>query len=59
MTTFLTILFVLLAINALLLLFSVGGAKNPMKKPLQDITKSLDTELFQKQYSETEYKEAV
>jgi len=37
MTTFLTILFVLLAINVLLLIFSVNGAKESIKRPLQRI----------------------
>lgn len=59
MTTFLSILFVLLAINVLLLFFSAGSAKDSAKKPFQGIAKSSDINLFQGQYSETEYKEAV
>jgi len=58
MTTFLSILFVLLAINVLFLFFSVGP-KDSSKKPFQDVAKSSDIKLFQGQYSETEYKEAV
>ncbi|RNC89453.1 MAG: hypothetical protein ED555_08165 [Allomuricauda sp.] len=59
MTTFLTILFVLLAGNATLLIFGTKGFKTSVKKPLQDMAKASDINLFEGQYQETEYKEAV
>jgi hypothetical protein len=59
MTTFLTILFVLLAINVLLLIFSVNGAKESIKRPLQRIFEGVILKLLYKQYTKPKYKEAV
>lgn len=59
MITFFSILFVLLAVNAVLLIFSVNGAMDRFKKPLQRISETPVTKLFQPEYSETEYKKAV
>jgi len=59
MTVFLSILFVLLAVNAILLIFSVNGAKERFTKPAQRISKTSTTRLFPREAMETEYKEAV
>lgn len=59
MITFFSILFVLIAINALLLIFSVNGAMDRFKKPLRRISETPVTKLFSAEYSETEYKKAV
>ncbi|KQC31472.1 hypothetical protein AAY42_17510 [Flagellimonas eckloniae] len=60
MVTFFTLLFVLLAINAILLIFSVNGASEKFKQPIQKISETSITKLFpQQQSSETEYKKAV
>ncbi len=59
MTSFLSILFVLLAINAILLIFSVNGASKRFKKPTLKLSESSITKLFPRETSETEYKEAV
>ncbi|WP_127139218.1 hypothetical protein [Flagellimonas oceanensis] len=59
MTVFLSILFVLLAVNAILLIFSVNGAKERFTKPVQRISKTSTTRLFPREAMETEYKEAV
>ena len=59
MTVFLTILFVLLGINAILLIFSVNGAKERFTKPLQRLSENSTTKLFPREAIETEYKEAV
>ena len=59
MVTFLTILFSLLAINAVLLIFSVNGAKERFGKPIQKISETSITKLFPRESPETEYKKAV
>jgi len=59
MATFFSILFILLAINGLLLIFSVNGAMDIFKKPIQKISESQVTKLFPSEYSETKYKKAV
>nr|WP_297786136.1 hypothetical protein [uncultured Allomuricauda sp.] len=59
MTVFLSILFVLLAVNAILLIFSVNGAKERFTKPIQRISETSTTKLFPREAVETEYKEAV
>ncbi|MBA4746497.1 hypothetical protein GO009_09060 [Muricauda sp. TY007] len=59
MTVFLSILFVLLTINAVLLIFSVNGAKERFTKPMQRISENSTTKLFPREAVETEYKEAV
>ncbi len=59
MTTFLSILFVLLAINAILLIFSVNGPGKRLNKPNLKLSDSSITKLFPRETSETEYKEAV
>ncbi|MER3376265.1 MAG: hypothetical protein RIM83_16620 [Allomuricauda sp.] len=59
MTTFFSLLFILLAINALLLIFSVNGAGERFRKPIQRISETSITKLFPRETSETEYKEAV
>lgn len=59
MVTFLGILFGLLAINAVLLVFSVNGAKEQFVKPIQKISEISITKLFPHETSETEYKKAV
>lgn len=59
MTVFLSILFVLLTVNAILLIFSVNGAKERFTKPAERISKISTTRLFPRETLETEYKEAV
>jgi hypothetical protein len=59
MTVFLSILFVLLALNAILLIFSVNGAKERFTKPIQRISETTTAKLFPREAVETEYKEAV
>jgi len=59
MTLFLTILSILLAINAILLVFSVNGASNRIRKPIQKFSETSITKLFPRETSEAEYKEAV
>ncbi|MBW8243350.1 hypothetical protein K1F50_11105 [Muricauda oceani] len=59
MTVFFGILFVLLAINAILLIFSVNGAKERFVKPIQRISEASSTKIFPREAVETEYKEAV
>ncbi len=59
MITFFGILFILLIINALFLIFSVNGARDRFKKPLQKISGNPVSKLLSNDYSETEYKEAV
>ncbi|MBO0321951.1 hypothetical protein J0X14_06565 [Muricauda sp. CAU 1633] len=59
MTTIFSVLFILLAINALLLIFSVNGAGERFRKPIQKISETTITKLFPREASETEYKEAV
>ena len=59
MTTFISVLFILLAINAILLIFSVNGAGERFRKPIQKISETSITKLFPRESSETEYKEAV
>ncbi|MEQ5789601.1 hypothetical protein J4E06_00960 [Muricauda sp. NFXS6] len=59
MTVFFSILFVLLAVNAVLLIFSVNGAKERFTKPIQRISETSTTKFFPREAIETEYKEAV
>jgi hypothetical protein len=59
MTVFFSILFVLLAINAILLIFSVNGAKERFLKPIQRISETSTTKLFPRETVEAEFKEAV
>ncbi|GMN09530.1 hypothetical protein MTsPCn9_00140 [Croceitalea sp. MTPC9] len=59
MTTFFSILFVLLAINAVLLIFSVNGPSKKVKRPLQKLTGNSVPKLFSEQYSDRDYKKAV
>ncbi|HBU77424.1 MAG TPA: hypothetical protein DEF18_04925 [Muricauda sp.] len=59
MTVFFSILFVLLAVNAILLIFSVNGTKKRFTKPIQRISDISTTKLFPRETVETEYKEAV
>ncbi len=60
MTTFFAILFVLLLVNAVLLIFSVNGANKKLKKPVIKISETSITKTSpNQQLSETEYKKAV
>ncbi|MEX0315177.1 MAG: hypothetical protein AB3N18_13445 [Allomuricauda sp.] len=59
MTTFFSILFVLLAVNAILLVFSVNGGNQKTKKPIIKISEKSLTKVFPHKHSETEYKKAV
>ncbi|MEM9000963.1 MAG: hypothetical protein AAGB24_11930 [Bacteroidota bacterium] len=59
MITFLSILFTLLAINALLLIFSVNGAREMFKKPIRKISEVTTLRISTRQYPESKYKEAV
>lgn len=57
MTLFFTILFALLAINVILLVFSVNGAKDSISKTLRSTENSI-TKLLPQDLSDTEYKKA-
>ncbi|MCL6272674.1 hypothetical protein M3P19_01575 [Muricauda sp. 2012CJ35-5] len=59
MVTFFSLLFVLLAINAILLIFSVNGAKDTFRKPVQKISETAIKKIFPRELSESEYKKAV
>ncbi|WP_222984739.1 hypothetical protein [Flagellimonas meishanensis] len=59
MITFLGILFGLLAINAILLLFSVNGATEGFGGSTNKNEKTSVTKLLPRESSETEYKKAV
>ncbi|MEO2053497.1 hypothetical protein [Flagellimonas beolgyonensis] len=59
MTTFLSLFFILLAVNAVLLLFSVNGAKERNTKQVRKISGSSITKMLPRETSETKYKEAV
>ncbi len=59
MVLFFSILLGLLAINAILLIFSVNGAKERFLKPIQRVSETTTTKLLLRESSETEYKEAV
>ena len=59
MFTFFSILLVLLAINGLLLIFSVNGAMDRFKKPVQKIKETPVAKLLSNEYAEAEYKKAV
>lgn len=59
MITFFSLLFILLAINAVLLIFSVNGAGERFKKSNQKISEPSITKLLPRERSETAYKKAV
>ncbi|WP_299486074.1 hypothetical protein [uncultured Allomuricauda sp.] len=59
MTTFFSILFILLVINAVLLIFSVNGAGKKFKKPVIKISETTITKISPDLSSGTEYKKAV
>ncbi|MCR9264598.1 MAG: hypothetical protein NXH86_10600 [Flavobacteriaceae bacterium] len=59
MTTFFSLLLILLAINALLLIFSVNGGLNDLRKPIQKISETSVRKLFPSESPESEYKKAV
>ena len=59
MITFLSILFVLMAINGALLIFSVNGAMDGFKKTFKKISDNNVIKLPPSEFSETEYKKAV
>jgi len=59
MTVFFGILFSLIGVNALLLIFSVNGAKEGFQKKIKKASDTATTKLFPQQISEGEYKEAV
>lgn len=59
MTTLLTIFISLLVLNAILLIFSVNGASEKMKKANRKISGPTIPQLFPKEYSNAEYKKAV
>lgn len=59
MITFLSILFVLLAINAILLTFSVNGAMDSFRKTFRKISENTVIKLPPTELSDAEYKKAV
>ena len=59
MALFLSILFILLAINAILLIFSVNGAGKRFRKPIQKISEGPVNKILSRETSVTKYKEAV
>ena len=59
MITFLSILLVLMTINALLLIFSVNGAMDGFRKTFKKISDSTVIKLPPTEFSESKYKKAV
>jgi hypothetical protein len=59
MTTFLSLFFILLAVNAVLLLFSVNGAKERNTKQVRKTSGSSITKMLPRETSDSKYKEAV
>jgi hypothetical protein len=59
MLAFFTILFVLLFVNAFMMIFSINGNKDSIKKPLQNLTDNKLTDLYSADYDKAEYKKAV
>jgi hypothetical protein len=59
MITFLSILFVLMAINGALLVFSVNGAMDGFKKTFKKISDNNVIKLPSTEFSDTKYKKAV
>ncbi|KAB7531367.1 hypothetical protein F8C76_07700 [Flagellimonas olearia] len=59
MTTFFSLLLILLAINALLLIFSVNGGLDDLRKPIRKISEVSVRKLFPSESTESEYKKAV
>ncbi len=59
MITFLTVLFVLLTINGLLLIFSVNGAMDGFRRTFKKIQDNTVIKLPPTEFSETKYKKAV
>ena len=59
MIAFFSILFILLGINAMLLIFSVNGARERFSKPIRKISESTVTKFLPKESAETKYKKAV
>jgi len=59
MVTFFSLLFILLAINALLLIFSVNGASERFRKPIQKISETSIRKILPREQSETDLKKAV
>lgn len=59
MITFFSILFVLMAVNGVLLIFSVNGATDGFKKKFQKHSDGNIIKLPPTKISETEYKKAV
>jgi len=59
MITFLSILFVLMVINGALLIFSVNGSMDGLKKTFKKISDNNVIKLPPSEFSETKYKKAV
>jgi len=59
MITFFSILFVLMAINAALLIFSVNGAMDGFKRTFKKISDNTVIKLPPTEFSDTKYKKAV
>lgn len=59
MITFFSVLFVLMAINVLLLLFSVNGAMDGFKKTFKKFSDNTVIKLPPAEFSDTKYKKAV
>ena len=59
MTTFFSILLILLVVNAVLLIFSVNGASEKFKKPVIKISEAFAAKTSADLPSDTEYKKAV
>jgi len=59
MTTFFGILFILLSINAILLVFSVNRASNKSKKPAGSIPTPMITKIYPLDLSVSKYKKAI
>ncbi|AWX43470.1 hypothetical protein HME9304_00458 [Flagellimonas maritima] len=59
MTTFFGILLVLLVVNAILLIFSIKGAKNRLNNSVHKTSETSIKKIIQRESSDSEYKKAV
>ncbi len=59
MTTFFTILFVLIGINALMMIFSLGSVSQQMKKSKGNAKTSATSKIYPIDSASTKYKKAV
>ncbi|MFK5973966.1 MAG: hypothetical protein QM485_11910 [Flavobacteriaceae bacterium] len=59
MTTFFTILFIMIGINAIMMFFSFGSIGQKTKKSTKQITDSSDSKIYPLDLMSSKYKKAV